>query len=175
MGKVKTKDIDFNDRYAYVELFGLEVDTEKIVANLKDLYAYIDAEEGNSLYLYGKAYRHIQSIARAYAGRRSWIISKKQVSNLIKVHQKDGKKYVKIPYASDYIFRAIFTILDEYKEQGKNIPEKIQKMFGLIRRDCFYKDQAEALARVYDKVDKKLIWDLNYDINSENSSLDEQV
>ena len=175
MSKVKTKDIDFNLRYANIELFGSNIDSEIIVKNLRELYKYIDFKEGASVYPYSKAYRRILKLARAQAGRRSWIISKRQIANLIKVHYKEDMVYVKIPYAADYIFKAIFLILDEYKENGEDFPENIQNMFGLLRRDCFYKTQCDSYARVYKKGNMKIQESLQYDLNSENGVLAKKV
>ena len=175
MSKVKVKDIGLSDRYANTELFGTDNEPDKIIGNLKELYAYIDTKEGFSIYQYGNAYRKILKLARAYAGRHSRIISKRQISNLIKIHRKEDVEYVKIPYAADYIFKAIFAIFDEYKKTEDDIPEHIKNMFGLSRRDCFYKKQCDSYARVYEEGDMQIRKDLQHDINSERCALGGKV
>lgn len=173
MSYVKTKDIDFNCRYVNTELFGEFDDVKKLTSNLEKIYAYIDDKEGGSIIRpYGKAYRKILKLARAYAGARGYIISKRQVANLIKVYEDKGELYVKIPYAVDYIFKAIFTIIEEYKMEDTNIPDDIKNMFGLIRRDYFYKEQSFSYSRIYRRSEERIRYNLNMDLNSENCTLE---
>lgn len=182
MGNVKTRDIDFNHRYSKTMLFGDLDNPYEIKDNLEKLYAYIDKKEGgNPLFKYGKAYRKILMLARGFAGSRKYIISKRQVANLIKVYKgdktNDNTYYVKIPYAANYIFQAIFTILEIYKEENVNdIPEDIINMFGQLRRDCFYKEQCLSYNQFCTQHDTSQIQrSLNDDLNSEESLLERKV
>lgn len=63
--------------------------------------------------------RAILKEARRFAKRNKRIISKRQVHELIKVYEREDGVWVKIPYASGYIFRAIFSLMDKYKEQSE--------------------------------------------------------
>lgn len=178
MINVKTKDIDFSHRYYKVELFGIYNDPYIIKKNLEKLYAYIDEKEGGNLHFkYGKAYRKILVLARRYTGTHKYIISKRQVANLIKVYSNDECQYIKIPYTADYIFRAIFSILETYKNNGSNdIPTDIIQMFGKLRRDCFYKEQSLSLAELCRHSNVEPITRrLNDDLNSEGCSLGKKV
>lgn len=178
MSNVNTKDIDFNHRYCKIELFGSYANPNVIKSNLEKLYAYIDEKEGgNSLFKYGKAYRKILVLARGYAGTHKYIISKRQVANLIKVYCDDEYQYVKIPYTADYIFRAIFFILDTYKNSDPNsIPSDIVQMLGKLRRDCFYKEQSLSLWELCRHNDvEHIIRCLNNDLNSDGGSLGKRV
>lgn len=178
MSRVKTKDIDFNNRYYKVALFGNYADPNVIKSNLEKLYAYIDEKEGGNLHFkYGKAYRKILMLARGYAGAHKYIISKRQVANLIKVYSNDELQYIKIPYAADYIFRAIFSILTTYRNNGNNdIPTDIVQMFGKLRRDCFYKEQSLSLAEICRRSEvEPIVRELNDDLNSEECSLGREV
>lgn len=171
MSAVKINEIKFNYRYVSVELFGQFNNYKEVVGNLESLYEYIDKKEGgNSFYKYGKAYRKILKMARAYAGARGYIISKRQVSNLIKVYDKAGVVYVKIPYAADYIFRAIFTIFEQYRTE-EDIPENIVQLLGKFRRECFYKEQCFSYARLDIGDDEHMKYNLNLDLNTENGVL----
>lgn len=86
MSQIKLKDIPFNDRYVYLRLDG-NLAAESLVANLKHLYWFIDQNEpGVYSWQNGKAFRAILKEARRLAGnRRSYIISKKQVTSLITI------------------------------------------------------------------------------------------
>lgn len=51
---------------------------------------------------------------------------------------------VKIPYSADYIFRAIFSVFDKYK-QSSSVPisPELVALFGKVRREVFYKEQSD--------------------------------
>lgn len=146
MSQIKLKDIPFNDRYVYLRLDG-NLAAESLVANLKHLYWFIDQNEpGVYSWQNGKAFRAILKEARRLAGnRRSYIISKKQVTSLITIFvDKEGGVSVKIPYSADYIFRAIFSVFDKYK-QSSSVPisPELVALFGKVRREVFYKEQSD--------------------------------
>lgn len=172
LSKVNLKNINFFDRYVNVVLFGNDLDYD-VVGNLKKVYEFInDTEGGIPFFPLGAAYSKIKKIAREKYGRtRKNVISKRQIRNLIEIHMYKGDKYVKIPYTADYIFKAIFFILEEYKEDGIEIPSDIEQLRGNLRRLCFYNNQSESLKRICDVNSPDLWRDLNYDINSDNGAL----
>lgn len=90
------------------------------------------------------------------------------------MHKKeDNSYYVKIPYTADYLFRAIFKILDYYKKDDlRDIPEEIVSMFGQLRRNCFYDLQSFSCKRLCESIDITNIQrQLNDDLNSETFTL----
>lgn len=147
MSNVKIKDIPFMERYVKLVIEG-DVHRGTIVANLRCLYEFIGKNSpGNPQYEFGNACRVILKRARNLAGYRKYIISKRQVIELVEGHCDNRNdeivEYIKIPYASDYIFRAIFDIFEEYKNEGViSIPSEIAQKYGNVRRDVFYDEQS---------------------------------
>lgn len=144
MANVKIKDIPFDERY--VDLYlddGILLGP--MVANLRCLYEFIDRNApGNSAWKYGNAYRAILRKARSLAGTRRYIISKKQVAALINPKGKEYAISIKIPYSSEYIFKAIFEIFDGYRRNEQVvIPSEIETMYGKLRREVFFLTQSE--------------------------------
>lgn len=141
MSNVKIKEIPFNERYVNLALDD-NIQIGPMTANLKILYEFLDKNEHGtymSNYKYGNAYRAILKKARMLAGSRKYIISKKQVVALIKPKTSRGCSSTKIPYASDYIFRAIFEIFDNYKNDPMvSIPPELMVLYGKVRREVFY-------------------------------------
>ncbi len=172
LSKVRLDDIGFFDRYVSVEMFG-DVSEEEVIKNLKLVYHFIDETEGGDpVFFLGTAYRKIKKIAREkYCRKKKYIISKRQVANLIKVHDDKQIKIFKIPYTADYIFKAIFYILEEYKANDIEIPAEIAEFLGKCRRDCFYKAQSDSLKRVCNVDSPRLRRYLNQDLNSDEGAL----
>lgn len=143
MSNVKIKDIPFNERYVNLALDD-NILLGPMTANLKCLYEFIDKNSpGNSCWEYGNAYRAILKKARFLAGSRKYIISKKQVAALINPEGKEYASSTKIPYASDYIFRAIFEIFDGYRNDSVvSIPPELLALYGKVRRDVFFSIQS---------------------------------
>ena len=141
---VNPKCIPFRERYVNLALDHIVL-SESMVSNLKCLYEFIDNNtQGNSTWKYGNAYTIILKRARAIAGNRKSIISRRQVKELIKIHDNGMDLNVKIPYASEYIFCAIFDIYEQYrKDASVIIPPELSKAHGEIRREIFYKEQCE--------------------------------
>lgn len=139
MSDVKIRTIPFNERYVNLVLDD-NILLGPMIANLKCLYEFIDKNStGNSNYKYGNAYRDILKKARYLAGSRKYIISKKQVASLIRATGVEYASSIKIPYASDYIFRAIFEIFEGYRNNPVvSIPSEIMELYGKVRRDVFY-------------------------------------
>lgn len=179
MSNVKMKDIDFNHRYEKVVLFSEYDDVHEIVENLEKLYDFINTKEnGKTDHKYGAAYRKILKQARIYASRRSRLISKRQVVNLINVYYdaSDDNYFVKIPYTANYIFKAIFRILDDYREENNDIPEIMASCIGKFRRECFYEEQCYSYNHVcVDKQYTGLKMELNKDLNSDRCVLAKKV
>ena len=174
MSHVSLMEIGFNERYYFVRLFGEFESDEEIKDNLEQFY--IAQQESDKLHKkpkfpIGVAYRKILKEARLHAGRGKYIISKRQVANLIKVYDNDGNKYVKIPYTVDYIFKALFLIMSAYIDEGKELPDNIRKLYGQIRRTCFYDKQSDSFKRVCADDNRVIIKHLNQDLNSANCSL----
>lgn len=143
MSHVKIKEIPFNERYVNLALDeGILIGP--MTANLKCLYEFIDQNSpGNSAWKYGNAYRAILKKARSFAGSRKYIISKRQVAALIRAEGEEYASSTKIPYACDYIFKAIFEIFDGYKNNPVvSIPPEIINIYGQVRRDVFFAIQS---------------------------------
>lgn len=172
LSKVNLGDINFFERYVSVELFGCDTE-EEVVGNLRKIYEFIDCVEGGVPWFpMGAAYRKIKKTAREKYGRsKKYIISKRQVKNLIVIHKYKDTKFVKIPFTSDYIFKAIFFILEEYKEDEIDIPPYIEMFRGKLRRFCFYNNQSYSLNRICSVDSPNLMRDLNYDINADKGAL----
>lgn len=172
MSKVDTKEIKCFDRYITIMMFG-QFDHPKILtSNLELLYEFIDKQVSGGVNSkgYGNGMRAILKEARKYARYNKRIISKRQVHELIKIHEKADEVWVKIPYASDYIFRAIFSLVNKYREQGEP-PEVITTMYGKRRRDVFYKDQTYSFNKICSNNDPEIKKALNYDLNSDGCAL----
>lgn len=155
MSNVKLKEIPFGERYVKLIIDG-HFQGGPMVANLRRLYEFIGTNSpGNPKYTFGNGCRAILRKARTLAGYRTYMISKKQVFQLVNAYcnrDDDTVEYVKIPYASDYIFRAIFSILDEYKAtKGVVVPLEITELYGKIRREVFYAEQSRQYHRKYEE------------------------
>lgn len=152
MSNVKIKKIPFNERYVNLALAD-NIHLGAMTANLKALYEFIDKNEHGrytSIYEYGNAYRAILKRARLLAGSRKYIISKRQVAALINPIISQNGFSTKIPYACDYIFRAIFEIFDNYKNDPMvSIPSELTRLYGKIRRDAFYSIQCSQYEYAY--------------------------
>lgn len=144
MSNVKMRQIPFDERYIYLAL-DQDIFPDSIVIKLRLIYGLIDKQfENDFAGEYGNAYRAILRKARELAGNRKYIISKRQVASLIKIYEKNDISYIRIPYACDYIFRAILALFEEYKNDvTMDISKEIQVLYGNIRRDIFYKTQSE--------------------------------
>lgn len=152
MSKVRLKDIKYN--YADVAL--KEEQAEKIGIHLRKIYSYIDENVNmGRRFKYGNAYKAIRERAKRISGRQDVRFSKKEVAALINYKTKrfGHDEYVKIPYKVDYIFRAIFEIVDELK-QDCPFPAEIEICVGKIRRECFYDIQSHMYEDWY-KQDKR--------------------
>lgn len=144
MANVKLKCISLSERYVKLAL-DQNILSESMVLNLKRIFEFIDNNtQGYSTWKYGNAYTVILKRARDIAGNRKHIISKKQVKELLKTHGKGMDLSVKIPYAAEYIFCAIFDIYDKYRSDTSIIiPPELAYAHGEIRRELFYKEQCE--------------------------------
>lgn len=128
MPHVIISEIPFNEKYVNLALDeGILIGP--MTANLKRVYEFIDENSpGNSVWKYVNAYRAILKKARSFAGSRKYIISKRQVAALVSVEGEEYASSTKIPYASDYIFEAIFEILDGYiNDPTVSIPPQLMK------------------------------------------------
>lgn len=143
MAFVKMKDIPFDERYVLI-MINDNVLTEAITYDLRLLYEFIDKHAPEkSHWKFGKAYRMILRRAKEKAGYRKYIISKRQVASLINVYKKNNDQYIKIPFASEYIFYAIFSIFEEFSSDPSiSIPQNIKASYGRVRREVFYKSQS---------------------------------
>lgn len=146
MSHVKIAEIPFNERYVNLALEN-DISAGPLVANLKCLYSFIDKNSPKvSKWEYGNAYRAILNKARTLAGsKRSHIISKRQVAALINPQVREGiAMSTKIPYSADYIFRAIFMIFDDFKnDPAVSIPSELMALYGEVRREVFYREQSK--------------------------------
>ena len=144
MAWVKTKDIPFNERYVYMVLDQVVLD-KPLISNLEMLYEFIDIQlSPKRVFKNGSAYTLILKRAREIAGYRKNIISRRQVKAIINVQRRKNDICIRIPYASEYIFKAIFDIFEGYKKDPSiNIPPEIEKCYGQIRREVFYCKQCE--------------------------------
>lgn len=150
MSKVKLKDIT----YPYVNIELLEGQAEKIGINLKKLYLYIDTNINMGCkYRYGNAYKAIRERAKRISGRNDVKFSKREVAALIKYKPKrfGHDKYIKIPYKMDYIFRAIFELVDEIKVRADFNNTDLERCIDKIRRDCFYDIQSVLYKKWYNE------------------------
>lgn len=183
MSHVKIKEIPFNERYVNLAL-DEGILTGPMLANLKCLYEFIGRNSpGNCSNNDGNAFRAILKKARTFAGSRKYIISKRQVAALIRAKGGEYASSIKIPYASDYIFRAIFEIFDGYRNNPLvAIPPEIMNIYGQVRRDVFYGIQSSQYEYKYthnllnDREDLRDIRrDLLNDLCSEDCTLGKQV
>lgn len=144
MSNVKIKEIPYSERYVHLAI-DKNVLTGPMTANLKCLYEFINRNSpGNSSFQYGNAARAILKKARTLAGSRRYIISKKQVLSLVRANGDEYAISIKIPYASDYIFKAIFEIFEGYKNNPVvSVPPEILGLYGKIRREVFFSIQSE--------------------------------
>lgn len=151
MASVRIQNIPFNERYVHMVLDPYIL-TESATYNLRLLYEFIDNNSpGKSTGKNGKAYRIILKRARELAGSRRRIISKRQVAALIKVIKKETGQSIKIPYASEYIFRAVFDTFEKYKDDKSIIvPPEIIMLYGKVRREVFYNKQSEQYKYKYE-------------------------
>ena len=172
MSRIRLEDIDFCDRYVSVEVFGDALD-DNMVCNLRRVFEFIDKQEGGvSVFPMGKAYRKIKKVAREkYGGPFKNVISKRQITRLIKVFYVDDVRFVSIPYTADYLFKAIFYILESYRNEGVILPDGIEKFRGNIRRNVFYNEQCYSLNNICNVDSPTKIRYLNQDINSADCSL----
>ena len=139
MSKVKLDDVVF--RYVKIEIKDGQED--KIGVNLKEVYLYIDRYKNmGSRYPYGNAYKAIRLRATRLMGRGDMKVYKREVTSLVKYRTKlFDINYIRIPYKMEYIFRAIFELVDELKVNYP-LPQELENFIGKIRRDCFYKEQS---------------------------------
>lgn len=153
MGQVKCNEITY--RYVKIEL--LDGQASNVGVNLKMIYSYIDTHKNmGKKKPYGNAYKAIREKAQRLCGRSDVRFSKREVASLINDYGKPfckKERYIKIPYKEDYIFRAIFELVDELKSQYP-LPQEIQNFIGQIRRECFYKTQS-SLYETWYKRNKK--------------------
>lgn len=146
MAEVKLKDIPFDERYIKLIVYDVN-EPNTIVANLRCLFNFIGNVEGEFRpeYSIGTASRAILKRARRIAGNRKYIISKRQVLSLLKAETNieiNNTVIIKIPYASEYIFKAIFDIFNEYRNRNVIIPDEFINLYGSVRRDIFYNEQS---------------------------------
>jgi hypothetical protein len=142
MSNVKIESIPLNERYVNI-IIDKCPKMDNMTDNLKLIYELINDNSTGYGREYGKAYRAILKKARRLAGKRKYIISKKQVASLIRSYSDGDCVSVKIPYASDYIFRAIFDIFDLLKaDSNVIIPSEIVSLYGENRRESFYDVQS---------------------------------
>ena len=139
MSKVKLDDVVF--RYVKIEITDGQED--KIGVNLREVYKYIDQHKNmGSRYPYGNAYKAIRLRATRLMGRGDMKVYKREVTSLIKYRTKlFHKNYIRIPYKMEYIFRAIFELVDELKVNYP-LPQELDIFIEKIRRECFYKEQS---------------------------------
>ena len=140
MGKVKYDEFT----YPYVKIELLDGQSSNVGISLKKIYSYIDEHKNMGRILpYGNAYKAIREKAKILSGRNDVRFSKREVASLIKHFGRIGKeeRYIKIPYKEDCIFKAIFELVDELKQQYP-LPPEIQHSIGRIRRKCFYEVQS---------------------------------
>lgn len=162
MSKVNLSDIT----YPYINLNVLDEQAEYVGINLQKVYSYINKHKNmGSPFPNGNAYRIIRKRANKLIGRADVKVSKREVSSLISRKQLFRTKYVKIPYKMDYIFRAIFEIVDELKIYYP-LPKEVEHFIGTIRRDSFYEIQSSLYRAWYeekkeiDKLDRALYDDI---------------
>lgn len=149
MGNVKYDEIT----YPYVKIQLLDGQAANIGINLKKVYFFIDEHKNmGRIFPYGNAYKVIRDKAKYLCGRNDVKFSKREVSSLIKHFPKLGEKdrYIKIPYKEDFIFRAIFEIVNELKMQYP-LPPDVQIFVNQIRRECFYDTQSSLYKAWYNQ------------------------
>lgn len=110
-------------------------------------------------------------------------VSKRQLYNLMRMLTKDNRKikYVKIPYISDKLFKAIFVMYEQALKSAKIPPENIKILSDMkkTRGRLFYCEQTNAFERslpnYYYTTDKqlRLIQALHDDLSATGSTLGE--
>lgn len=128
----------------YVKIYIGDIDRSNIGVNLLILYRYIGRYSNYGRNEIGNAYKAIQNKAnKTYNGRRAKF-SKREVASLVRIFSKygSGKKteYVKIPYRLEYLFVAIFELVDEISLKY-DIPMDLEEFRETLRRTVFYDEQ----------------------------------
>ena len=118
MSNVKTKDVPFCERYVNLVLDG-DILRGPMIANLKCLYEFIGKNSpGNPKYELGNGCRAILQKARALAGCRAHIISKRQVIALIDAQcagkTNDIVEYIKTYFPEKYDAGIIYHVHNGY-------------------------------------------------------------
>ena len=168
MSKINLKDIT----YPYFNIFTLEGQAEDIGINLQKIYLYIDQHKNmGRIFPYGNAYKAIRLRATRLMGRGDMKVSKKEVASLIKCRFNIfGNKYIKIPYKMYFIFKAIFEIVDELKDEYP-LPDEVEHFIGKVRRECFYEIQSSLYREWYKGNENRLTRALYDDMFAGNSIL----
>lgn len=160
-------------KYPYIKIkLSNNNSSKQIGVNLSRLYVYIDEHINmGRIYPYGNAYKIIKEKANRLMGRNDIKISKHQVASLIKYYTFLGTiKYIKIPYLSYYIFKAVFEIVDNLRVDYP-LPDDLDSFVGEVRRDIFYCDQSELFNDWYHENRNEKTRGLHDDIFAGNSVL----
>lgn len=164
--------------YPYVNIELPKELAEEVGINLSKVYKYIDENKNmGSSKEYGNAYRAIRKRTNELIGRKDARVSKRQVSLLRRYDPfildnviPHKCVVIKIPYKLDYIFRAIFDLVDELEKQYP-LPEELVCLKDKVRRECFYKTQSGLYREWYSGHEKGLRIDLYDDIFSGDAAL----
>lgn len=162
-------------KYAKVEIH--KKDRAALGNHLEEILFYIDEHSKyNRVNEHGNAYKEIRVRAKQILGRNDTKFSKREIKSLITYYicKKTGENYIRIPYKLDYIFKAIFSLVDEYEKEYPLSPS-LKQYVGQIRRECFYNEQSRAYKAWYeDNASSELHEELLQDMFGEKSSLNKK-
>lgn len=148
---IKTSIIARHFRYVWVKDNHYQYNKDAINENIDNLYQlilFLGSEKGryfpyndDQKKMYFTAGKNaIKREANRLKGNMNGnAISAKQISGLVKKREN----YVKIPYYSEFIFKAIFSLAEKRKDEIKQF-EHLNKFVDELKRDTFYLGQTNA-------------------------------
>lgn len=137
-GQVTRKEIRFNKPYYKISNVPSDMASD-IGVNLYKLVNYIGRNSNlGRKTVFGNAQLAIRNEARRYGRFR---FSKREVKSLFTCYyKKDGTQFIKVPYKSYDLFKAIFAIVNRMKDKYP-MDHDLEIFLGEIRGKCFYREQ----------------------------------